>query len=69
MIIVQNASNGLFRASHSHNPPQYSHSRVASPHFMRTCALYGYIGACNKSIPPLSCKHDVWDGFLHWNHI
>ena len=34
MTIVQNDSYGLFRASHSHNPPPYSHSRVASLHFM-----------------------------------
>ena len=34
MVIMQNDSNGLFRATHSHNPPEYSHSRVASSHFM-----------------------------------
>ncbi len=34
MVIVPNDSYGLFRASHSYNPPEYSHFRVASPHFM-----------------------------------
>ena len=28
-----NDANGLFRATHSHNPTRYSHIMVLTPHF------------------------------------
>ena len=34
-----NDANGLFRATHSHNPTRYSHIMVLTPHF------YAHIGA------------------------
>ena len=40
---------GLFRAAHSHNPPQYSHIVGLSSHF------YAHIGAGPKVFhPPMS---------------
>ena len=40
---------GLFRALHSHNPPQYSHIMGLSSHF------YAHIGAGPKVFhPPMS---------------
>ena len=42
---------GLFRAAHSHNPPQYSHIVGLSSHF------YAHIGAGPKAITPPLCKH------------
>ena len=41
---------GLFRASHSHNPPQYSHIVGLSSHF------YAHIGAGPKVFHPLMSK-------------
>ena len=38
---------GLFRAAHSHNPPQYSHIVGLSSHF------YAHIGAGHKFFHPL----------------
>ena len=41
---------GLFRASHSHNPTQYSHIVGLSSHF------YAHIGAGPKVFHPLMSK-------------
>lgn len=41
---------GLFRASHSHNPPQYSHIVGFTSHF------YAHIGAGPKVYHPLMGK-------------
>ena len=41
---------GLFRATHSHNPPQYSHIVGLSSHF------YAHIGAGPKVFHPLMSK-------------
>ena len=41
---------GLFRAAHSHNPPQYSHIVGLSSHF------YAHIGAGLKVFHPLTSK-------------
>ena len=41
---------GLFRALHSHNPPQYSHIVGLSSHF------YAHIGAGPKVFHPLMSK-------------
>ena len=38
-----NDANGLFRATHSHNPTRYSHIMVLTPHF------YAHIGAVSRS--------------------
>ncbi len=46
-----NDANGLFRATHSHNPTRYSHIMVLTPHF------YAHIGAGLKVILPPVCKH------------
>ena len=41
---------GLFRAAHSHNPPQYSHIAGLSSHF------YAHIGAGPKVFRPHMSK-------------
>ena len=41
---------GLFRATHSHNPTQYSHIVGLSSHF------YAHIGAAQKVFHPLMSK-------------
>ena len=43
-------ANGLFRATHSHNSPQYSHIVGLSSHF------YAHIGAGPKVFYPLMSK-------------
>ncbi|MDU6470315.1 MAG: hypothetical protein E6529_05570 [[Ruminococcus] lactaris] len=48
-----NDANGLFRATHSHNPTRYSHIMVLTPHF------YAHIGAGLKVILPPVCKKIV----------
>ena len=45
-----NDANGLFRATHSHNPTRYSHIMVLTPHF------YAHIGAGHKVFHPLMSK-------------
>ena len=45
---------GLFRALHSHNPPNYSHIVGLSSHF------YAHIGAGPKVFHPLMSKL-MWD--------
>ena len=45
-----NDAYGLFRAAHSHNPPQYSHIVGYASHF------YAHIGAGPKAFHPLMSK-------------
>ena len=45
-----NDANGLFRATHSHNPTRYSHIVGLSSHF------YAHIGAGHKVFHPLMSK-------------
>ena len=45
-----NDANGLFRATHPHNPTRYSHIMVLTLHF------YAHIGAGLKVILPPVCK-------------
>ncbi len=52
-----NDANGLFRATHSHNPTRYSHIMVLTPHF------YAHIGAGLKVILPPVCKHTWFQTF------
>ena len=52
-----NDANGLFRATHSHNPTRYSHIMVLMPHF------YAHIGAGLKVILPPVCKHTWFQTF------
>ena len=53
-----NDANGLFRATHSHNPTRYSHIVVLTPHF------YAHIGAGLKVILPPVCKHTWFQTLL-----
>ena len=46
-------SYGLFRASHSHNPAQYSHNVKLMLH------SYANIWACQEVMKPLLCQHIV----------
>ena len=48
---------GLLRATHSHNPTQYSHIVGLSSHF------YAHIGAGLKVILPPVCKHTWFQTF------
>ena len=48
---------GLLRATHSHNPAQYSHIVGLSSHF------YAHIGAGLKVILPPVCKHTWFQTF------
>ena len=57
-----NDANGLFRATHSHNPTRYSHIMVLTPHF------YAHIGAGQKVILPPVCKHTWFQTFCPWHH-
>ena len=57
-----NDANGLFRATHSHNPTRYSHIMVLTPHF------YAHIGAGLKVILPPVCKHTCFQTFWPWHH-
>ncbi|WP_370784085.1 hypothetical protein [[Ruminococcus] lactaris] len=52
-----NDANGLLRATHSHNPTQYSHIVGLSSHF------YAHIGAGLKVILPPVCKHTWFQTF------
>ena len=56
-----NDANGLFRATHSHNPTRYSHIVVLTPHF------YAHIGAGLKVILPPVCKHTWFQTFWPWH--
>ena len=58
-----NDANGLFRATHSHNPTRYSHIMVLTPHF------YAHIGAGLKVILPPVCKHTWFQTFWPWHLI
>ena len=53
---------GLFRAAHSHNPAQYSHSVEYPSHF------YAHIGAGPKFIRPLMSKLMWARTFCPWHH-
>ncbi|MDU6471538.1 MAG: hypothetical protein E6529_12030 [[Ruminococcus] lactaris] len=47
-----NDVNGLFRATHSHNPTHYSHIMVLTPHFyahIKISAKYGKSMPCKKN--------------------
>ncbi|RHP09886.1 hypothetical protein [Dorea sp. AF36-15AT] len=54
---------GLFRASHSHNPPKYSHIAGLLSHF------YAHIGAGPKVFHPLTSKLMWIQTFGPWHHI
>ena len=49
-LLLPYDANGLFRALHSHNPPQYSHIVGLTSHF------YAHIGAGSKILHPLMSK-------------
>ena len=60
--VPNNDANGLFRATHSHNPTRYSHIMVLTPHF------YAHNGAGLKVILPPVCKHTWFQTFWPRHH-
>ncbi|WP_443734401.1 hypothetical protein [[Ruminococcus] lactaris] len=52
---------GLLRATHSHNPTEYSHIVGLSSHF------YAHIGEGLKVILPPVCKHTWFQTFCPWH--